>query len=108
VIFLERQDSNPAPIAIAFNTLKVGLKSHRRLVRQLHVSGSTQRGGAKMMDGSGFMQGVWCGAIFGAALAMLILSFIFEGSQGKQREREQEVIESSRFLSNQASSGERA
>ena len=36
------------------------------------------------MDGSGFMQGVWCGAIFGAAVMMLIISLIFESSQRKQ------------------------
>ena len=36
------------------------------------------------MDGSGFIQGVWCGAIFGAAVMMLIVSLIYENSQRKQ------------------------
>jgi len=36
------------------------------------------------MDGSGFIQGVWCGAIFGAAIMMLIVSLIFESSQRRQ------------------------
>ena len=36
------------------------------------------------MDGSGFIQGVWCGAIFGAAIMMLIVSLIFESSRRKQ------------------------
>jgi len=36
------------------------------------------------MDGSGFIQGVWCGAIFGAAIMMLIVSLIFENSRRRQ------------------------
>jgi hypothetical protein len=37
-----------------------------------------------MIDSSGFMPGVWCGAIFGAAVMLLIVSLIFEGSQRKE------------------------
>ena len=37
-----------------------------------------------MMDSSGFIPGVWCGAIFGAAVMLLIVSLIFENSQHKQ------------------------
>ena len=44
-----------------------------------------------IMDGSGFIQGVWCGAIFGAAVMMLIVSLIFENSQRRQ-ERQVRVM----------------
>ena len=44
-----------------------------------------------IMDGSGFIQGVWCGAIFGAAVMMLIVSLIFESSQRRQ-ERQVRVM----------------
>lgn len=37
-----------------------------------------------MMDNSGFMAGVWCGVMFGAAMVMLVVSLIFESSQRKQ------------------------
>jgi len=43
------------------------------------------------MDGSGFIQGVWCGAIFGAAIMMLIVSLIFESSQRKQERQGRHV-----------------
>jgi hypothetical protein len=37
-----------------------------------------------MMDASGFMSGVWCGGIFGAAVMLLIVSLISENSQRRQ------------------------
>jgi len=45
------------------------------------------------MDGSGFIQGVWCGVIFGAAAMLLVVSLIFENSR-----RRQEPIEPSQDL----------
>ena len=45
----------------------------------------------QIMDGSGFIQGVWCGAIFGAAIMMLIVSLIFESSQRRQERQSRHV-----------------
>ena len=38
------------------------------------------------MDGAGFIPGVWCGAIFGAAVMLLIVSFIFEIRSAEERQ----------------------
>jgi hypothetical protein len=43
------------------------------------------------MDGSGFLQGVWCGVIFGAAIMMLIVSLIFESSRRRQERQTHRV-----------------
>jgi hypothetical protein len=43
------------------------------------------------MDSSGFMSGVCCGAMFGAAVMMLIVSLIFESSRRKE-ERQLELV----------------
>ena len=58
------------------------------------IAVGVEEGDAKslqIMDGSGFMQGVWCGAIFGAAIMMLIVSLIFETSKRKQDRQARQV-----------------
>ena len=46
-----------------------------------------------MMDSSGFLPGVWCGAIFGAAVVLLIVSLIFENSLRKENRQLRRVRE---------------
>ena len=46
-----------------------------------------------MIDSAGFMSGVWCGVILGAAGMLLIISLILQSEHRKQERQLQRVRE---------------
>jgi hypothetical protein len=46
-----------------------------------------------MVDGTGFISGVWCGVILGAAGMLLVISLVLQNAQRKQERRLQRVRE---------------
>jgi len=46
-----------------------------------------------MVDSAGFMSGVWCGVILGAAGMLLVVSLVLQNASRKQERRLQRVRE---------------
>ena len=61
--------------------------------KSLCSSGQTRWGRQCMVDSAGFISGVWCGVILGAAGMLLVISLVLDNANRKQERRLQRVRE---------------
>ena len=65
----------------------------QQCIRQVSFLWPTRWGRAVMVDSAGFMSGVWCGVILGAAGMLLVVSLVIQNASRKQERRLQRVRE---------------